>query len=343
VRRAFLLLILCAGAAACRAPSAPATAVGTPAADEATATRLRDHVRQLAVEIGPRCGATNATYVKLEAASSYIQSHFEWMLRRATDRSLVLQRYEEAGKSYTNVGIEIAGRAAGEIVVVGAHYDSFCGAEPYTPGADDNASGVAVLLELARRFDERQRVEPMARSLRFVAFANEEPPYFQTGAMGSLVYAQQCQRRSERVVAMLSLEMLGTYRDEEGSQTYPRGIERLLDLPKRGDFLAIVGNLGSRSLVDDTVGAFRRGSSLPVEGLAAPFLPQLGWSDNWAFWQAGYAAVMATDTAMQRNPNYHGAGDTADTLDYRRMAMAADGLTAVVAELTGMTPPESGR
>ena len=334
----FVLWLLALVACGCRAPAGGAVAAVEAKHDAATAGRLREHVRQLAEQIGPRCGATMATYVKLEAASQYVQSHFELLLRGRKDRSLLLQRFDEQGKSYANVGVEIEGSDPREVVVVGAHYDTFCAAgEPYTPGADDNASGVAVLLELARRFDESQRSADaaMVRSLRFVAFPNEEPPFFRSAGMGSLVYVQQSQRKNENIHAMLSLEMLGYFSDEADSQRYPYGIDHVFGaLPERGDFLAIVGNLGARSLVDESIEAFRRGSALPVDGLAAPFVPQLGWSDNWAFWEGGYPAAMVTDTALERNPNYHLAGDTVDTLDYDRMAMAVDGLVEVIRQLT---------
>jgi Zn-dependent M28 family amino/carboxypeptidase len=339
---AHAVLVFAAAAAACRAPAeAPRDTAGA-AHDEAAAARLRAHVRRLAEDIGPRCGATPATYVKLEQAALYIQSNLEMLLRGAQDRTLVVQRYSDRGKTYSNIAVEIAGSTASEIVVAGAHYDSHCGgSEPFTPGADDNATGVAVLLELASRFERRPGAPPapLRRSLRFVAFANEESPYFQTSGMGSLLYAQECRRKGEDVRAMVSLETLGYYTDEPGSQRYPYGIDRLLgSLPERGDFLAIVGNLSSRRLMLEAVEAFRAGTPLPVEGFAAPFVPQLGWSDNWSFWQAGYPAVMVTDTALERNPHYHGAGDTWDTLDYRRLSMAADGLLAVIRQLAAGTP-----
>lgn len=336
--RVALALALSALLSACRSNPAPPRDGAERAPDAATEQRLQAHVRMLAGELAPRCGATPQTHEKLETAARYLQSNLELLLRGVSDRSMVVQRYEEGARLYSNVAFEFTVEGAQEIVVVGAHYDSFCGAgEPYTPGADDNASGTAMLLELARRFDERRRAAatPWSRALRFVAFTNEEPPYFQTGSMGSLVYAHQAQRRGDRIAAMLSLETLGYYSDEPGSQTYPAGIERFLDLPQRGDFLAFVGNLDSRALMVEAVDAFRRGTTLPAEGLAAPFIPQIGWSDNWSFWQVGFPAVMVTDTAPQRNPNYHLASDTADTLDYRRMAMAADGLTEVVATLVG--------
>ena len=333
-----MLLIVAAAVATsgCRASSSRPTEATAAWNDEATANRLKAHVRMLSEQIGPRCGATTATYVKLEAAAQYIQQNLEMMLRRAEDRTLALQRYEDGGKAYTNVAAEIIGENPKQIVVGGAHYDTDCRAEPYTPGADDNAAGVAVLLELASRFDARQRSAPrLPRSLRFVAFANEEEPYFQRSGMGSLVYATQCKQKGEAVHAMLSLEMLGYYDDRPGSQIYPRGMDKLLSLPDAGDYLAFVSNLGSRGLVFEAVDAFRRGSPLPVEGLAAPFMPQFGWSDNWAFWQEGFTAAMVTDTAMQRNPNYHASTDVWDTLDYRRMAMAVPGLVEVIAQLAG--------
>jgi len=338
-----LLALLAATAlallAGCRPSTAPAT--GDAAAgprDPATAERLRADVRTLSEEFAPRCGATAETHEKLEAAARYLTSNVELLLRGASDRRMIVQRFEERARLYSNVVFEFEVEGAEEIVVVGAHYDSYCGTPPYTPGADDNASGTAMALELARRFDQRRRAAgatPWRRALRFVFFANEEPPYFQTAAMGSLIYAQQAQQKGERIAAMLSLETLGYYRDEPGSQTYPYGIDRFLDLPVRGDFLAFAANLDSRALMVEVVDAFRRGTALPADGLAAPGIPQLGWSDNWAFWQAGFPAVMVTDTAPQRNPNYHLASDTWDTLDYRRMAMAADGLEEAIAVLVG--------
>ena len=335
-----LIVALCVTAAlgsGCRAPAAPAGEAGAAEPNPAVEERLRAHVRFLSETIGPRCGADDETHQQLEAAWRYLQSNLELLLLRRDDRSLVLQRYEHGGRLYSNIAVEIPGTAPEELVVIGAHYDSHCGSSgPHTPGADDNASGVAALLELARRFDARQRAEPdlLGRSVRFVAFTNEEPPTFQTGAMGSLLYAQQSRERGERIHAMLSLEMLGYYSDDPGSQQVPSGLGRLLStLPERGDFLAFVGNLASRQLMADAVEAFRRGTSLPADGVAAPLIPQLGWSDHWAFWKQGYPAVMVTDTAMLRNPHYHAASDTWDTLDYHRMAQAVDGLEEVIVTL----------
>jgi hypothetical protein len=212
-----------------------------------------------------------------------------------------------------------------EIVVVGAHYDTSAG----TPGADDNASGVAALLALARAFEKR----PQRRTLRFVAFVNEEPPHFWNESMGSLRYAKACKERGDNIVAMLSLESLGYYRDELGSQKYPPIVSWFY--PDRGNFVAFVGDLGSRGLVRDAIATFRAATRFPSEGAALPaFMPGIGWSDHWSFWQAGYPAIMVTDTAPFRNPNYHKATETPETLDFERLARVTAGLIAVVGQLT---------
>lgn len=228
-----------------------------------------------------------------------------------------------------NVEATLAGQGdAASIVVVGAHYDTAAGA----PGADDNASGVAAMLAIARAL-ARERFTP-SRTLRFVAFANEEPPFFWNEEMGSLVYAKACKAKGERIAAMLSLETLGYFSDERGSQKYPPVVSWFY--PDRGDFIGFVGNTSSRSLVRASVGAFRRHARFPSEGAALPgFVAGVGWSDHWSFWQQGYPAVMVTDTAPFRNPHYHQASDRPETLDYDRLSRVTDGLVAVVKELAG--------
>ena len=223
-----------------------------------------------------------------------------------------------------NLIAELAGGR--EIVVVGAHYDSIYD----SPGADDNASGVAGLLALARHFAGTKR----GRTLRFAAFANEEPPYFTTPAMGSLAYASRCHQRGEGVVAMLSLEMLGYFDDARGSQQYPPPLSPFY--PDTGHFIALAGNIASRALIRRCAAAMRRHGGIPVESavLPAALVPQAGWSDQWAFWQFGWPALMVTDTALFRNPHYHGPDDTPDTLDYERMARVVEALIAVVEDLT---------
>src|SRR5579864_7209340 len=216
------------------------------------------------------------------------------------------------------------GTKANEIVVIGAHYDTVYDC----PGADDNSSGVAALLELARLL----KGSHPARTVRFVAFVNEEPPWFQTDDMGSLVYAQQVHKLKENIVAAISIETIGMYSDAEGSQQYPAGFKSLY--PSKGNFIAFIGNLGSRGLVRDAVDSFRASTRVPSEGSAVPAaIPGVGWSDHWSFWEEGYPAIMVTDTAIFRNPNYHQPTDKPDTLDYDRMARVVHGLVRVVADL----------
>ncbi len=235
------------------------------------------------------------------------------------------QRYETMGIPVENLEIEIPGTSKpGEIVVVGAHYDSVRGC----PGANDNASGVAALLELARALKDFQP----ARTLRFVAFVNEEPPFCFTREMGSDQYAARSQARGERVVAMLSLETIGYYSAAKGSQRYPMPFD--LFYPSAGDFIAVVGNLRSRGLVRRSVGTFRQAVRFPCEGVAAPgYLPGIFWSDQWAFWRRGYRAVMVTDTAPFRYPYYHTEEDTVEKIDYDRLARVVTGLEAIVRDL----------
>ncbi len=225
----------------------------------------------------------------------------------------------------TNLEVELKGtRLPNEIVLVGAHYDSVEG----SMGADDNASGVAGLLALARAFAGK----PRARTLRFVAFADEEPPYFWNDAMGSLVYARACKKNGDDIVAMLSLETIGYYRVGPKTQHYPFPMG--LFYPDHGDFIAFVGNLGSRGLTRDVVRIFREATRFPSEGVAAPnLIPGIGWSDQWSFWEVGYPGVMVTDTAPFRNPNYHTQGDTPETLDYDRFALVVSGVQKVVERL----------
>jgi len=217
-----------------------------------------------------------------------------------------------------NLVAELAGGArVDEIVIVGAHYDSVAGA----PGANDNGSGVAALLELARSLRDWRP----ALTWRFVAFVNEEPPFFKSAQMGSRVHAERASARGERIRAMFSLETIGFYADTPGSQRYPFPFGWLY--PDRGDFLAFVANLASRALLHKTLDAFRAEAQFPSEGVAAPtWIPGVDWSDQWSFWHEGYPGVMITDTAPFRYPHYHTPRDTPDKVDYRRLARVVRGL-----------------
>jgi hypothetical protein len=236
----------------------------------------------------------------------------------ATDR----QTYDVNGIACSNVVAERKGTSrAGEIVIVGAHYDSADG----TPGANDNGSGLVSLLALARDLAGRS----FDRSVRYVAFVNEEPPFFLSG---SAVYAKRAASSGERIVAMLSLETMGFFSDEPGSQKYPFPMSLLY--PDTGNFITFVGNIGSRDLVRRAIGSFREATSFPSEGAALPeSMPGVGWSDHGSFWAAGYPAIMVTDTAFFRYRHYHTAQDTEDKVDTGRLARVVAGLERVVKRL----------
>lgn len=286
-------------------------------ADRATLSDdLRRHVELLGGTIGERHVWRPPA---LAQAAGYIEEALAELGYRVNR-----QDFTARGAAVANVQAEVAGPERAAVVVVGAHYDTVRG----SPGANDNGSGVAALLELARLL----RGAPLARTVRFVAFANEESPFFMTRAMGSRVAARACRAAGERVVAMLSLETIGCYLDHPRSQHYPGPFA--LAYPTVGNFIAFVGNLRSRALVRRCVATFRRTTPFPCEGAALPaYLPGVFWSDHWAFWREGYRAVMVTDTAPFRYREYHTARDTPDKLDYERMARVVVGLAEVVRDL----------
>lgn len=285
------------------------------------AIQLRRHVEMLAHAIGERHLYRPAA---LEAAADYISAELT-----AAGLPVVSQRFAVQGVEVRNLIATVDGAdLRQEIVVIGAHYDSV----PGCPAANDNGSGVAAMLELGRLWSGR----PCRRTLRLVAFVNEEPPFCFTSAMGSRRYARACRRRNDDVVAMASLETIGWYSEAPGSQRYPPPFG--LFYPKVGNFIGFVGNLRSRRLVQRCVGWFRRGVAFPSEGTAAPgYLPGIFWSDHWSFWREGYRALMVTDTAPFRYPYYHTAQDTADRVDYERTARVVTGLNRVIEGLVNET------
>jgi Zn-dependent M28 family amino/carboxypeptidase len=294
-----------------------------PPADEplvALAMELRQDVTRLAVEIGERNVRNRPK--QLAQAADCIAAQFNvagYDVRR--------QEYTVEDTSCCNLEVEILGTTRHEeIVIVGAHYDTL----PGTPGANDNTSGVAAVLALARRFAP----QTTDRTLRFVAFVNEESPYAHTEQMGSRVYSRRCRERGESVVAMMSLETMGYYDDRPGSQKYPPPIGSLY--PSEGNFIGFVGNLASGDLVCQVVQTFRESEPFPCEGAALPeAIARVGDSDHASFWHEGYPALMVTDTANFRYPFYHMPEDTIDKVNFDRLARVVRGLEKVVAELVG--------
>lgn len=280
--------------------------------------RLQQHVARLAGEIGERNTRFPAAY---QAAAQYVVDTLA-----AAGLTPLKQRYRSQGEPVDNLVATVPGTThPSEVVVIGAHYDSVRD----TPGADDNASGTAAVLELARAFAQR----PQPRTLRFVLFGNEEPPAFQNDDMGSLVYAQACRAAGDDIRAMLSVESVGFYSQSAGSQQLPTPLLSPF-LPNTGHFLAFVGNWRARPLVRRGIAAFRESCQFPSEGITAPeWVSGIGFSDHWSFWQVGYPAFMVTDTALFRNQHYHRPTDLPDTLDYNAMARVTTGLIAVTAAL----------
>ncbi len=279
--------------------------------DAELAGRLEGHVRTLAAS--PR----NLNEIaSINRTTSYVLDELAAM-------SLQVERQEVIPPADNLIARIRARDADAPIVIIGAHYDTIAG----TPGADDNATVIAALLEIARWLAPMDG--ELERELVLVFYANEEPPFFKTGAMGSSVHAQSL-AGSERVAGMISLESMGYYSDAEGSQHYPFPLS--LRYPDTGNFIAFVGDLSSRAFLRDTVGQFREHAQIASVGGTAPSIVQgIDWSDHWAYSQAGIPALMVTDTAPFRNPNYHRPTDLPDTLDYQRLALVVEGLQGMFA------------
>lgn len=282
-----------------------------PAADP---TRLEADVRHLSaatrVWLHPEA---------LEAEAAWIEARFREVGARTSS-----QAFEARGHRYRNV-IARFGPETGPLVVVGAHYDT-CGP---LPGADDNASGVAGLLELGRLLAQAKPKGPVD----LVAFTLEEPPFFRTPDMGSARHAAALKASGREVRAVLVLEMIGTFTDADESQDYPLPGMSLL-YGSRGDYLACVGPVGGASMVRRAKAAFRASSPLPLKSINAPgAIPGIDFSDHLNYWAQGIPALMFSDTAFYRNPRYHHAGDMPDRLDYRRMARVVEGVGGVVLDL----------
>lgn len=275
---------------------------------------LRRHVESLASISPPR---SHAHASSLNAAAAYIEAE----LRRYSDR-VEVQSFTAHGDMFNNVSA-MFGPADGERIVIGAHYD-VCGDQS---GADDNASGVAGLLELARLL----KTTPPSRPVELVAYALEEPPHFRTEHMGSAHHAKKLHDENIAVLLMISLECIGYFSDREHSQGYPVGLLKWF-YPSKANFIAVVGNLSGWGWVREFKFRMKAASSVPVHSINAPaFIPGVDFSDHLNYWKYGFDALMVTDTAFFRNARYHEPTDTPETLDYDRMAAVVKGVYLAVA------------
>lgn len=258
---------------------------------------------------------------KLEETAQYIQKSFE-----NAGYKIERQTFTVSGIECHNLIAEVIGKAQpNEVILVGAHYDSARG----TPGANDNGTGTAALIEIAGQLRGKQ----FAKTIRFVAFTNEEPPYFQRDErMGSWVYAKSCRARDDDLKVVMSLETMGYFTDEPKSQNYPPLLAALY--PSVGNFIGFVSNAESRQQLTSVVKIFRKHSKVDSQLAALPGeLKGVGWSDHWSFWQEGYQGIMVTDTAPFRYPHYHEPTDTLDKIEFVRYSQVVDGLAKTVAEL----------
>lgn len=277
---------------------------------------LESHVYKLAQEIGDR---SVFKIEKLDQAAEYITQTL-----RSFGYNVEFQSYTLFNETVKNIiATKIGVRRPDEIIIVAAHYDT-C----FNPGADDNASAVAALIEIARDISDKQT----NCSIKFIAFVNEEPPFFKTKDMGSRVYTKEARAKGENIQAAVILETIGYYSDKTNSQRYPPLFG--LFYPNKGNFIGIIGDFHSRWLVKKVVSSFKRQTQFPVESVVAfSFVAGVDFSDHWSFWQEGYPAVMVTDTAFYRNPNYHSSSDTYETLNYESMAEVVRGLSGALIEL----------
>jgi len=286
--------------------------------EQEVSVKLKQQISMLAEKIGER---NIWKYRNLNASAHYIE-------KVATELGYEVkkQEYKVENVPVENLEWEIIGVShPEEIILVGAHYDSVSG----SLGANDNASGVAAVLEIARLLKR----ETLSRTIRFVTFVNEEPPFFQTDKMGSRIYASRSRQRGEKIVAMLSLETIGYYCNEKGSQKYPFPFSFFY--PDTGNFIGFVGNVSSRSLVREAIELFRSNTAFPSEGITAPsWIMGVDWSDHWSFWKEGYQAIMITDTALFRYQYYHSHQDVPDRIDYERMARVVVGISQIIRELS---------
>lgn len=293
--------------------------------------KLETHVKHLSSSIYPR---SFEQLNNLEKSSEYIMQHLQEFCSTVTQQTFAVEE-----SVYSNV-IAQFGPESGPLMVIGAHYDTDGDAnegakhpsgyslQTHTPGADDNASGIAGLLELARML----HLHPPKRRIQLVAYTLEEMPNFRTRNMGSVHHAEALSLSHKKVELMLSLEMIGYFDDSIGSKNYPIP---LMDAyyPGKGNFIATVGRFGDFRLSRKVKSIMSGATNLPVYSINAPaVIPGIDLSDHRNFWSKGYPALMVTDTSFYRNPHYHGPADTYEKLDYQRMAKVVESVFAVIHE-----------
>lgn len=311
IRRAITAMVL-VSLLACSSP--PPEPQPTDGLDQAY---LRGVVGVLSEDIGPR----NFRYLEnLNKTKMYIAEQFKDM-----GYTPVFQKYTVRGRVFANVVISL-GPSDAPLLVVGAHYDTYND----TPGADDNASGIAGLLLLARKLKSVEHT--LKKRIELVAYTLEEPPFFRSTEMGSFVHAANLHKSNANVIGMICLEMIGYFSEKQGTQSYPLGFMKLV-YPSEGDFIGVVSNFGSGNLKS----VVKRGmakAGIPVETLSAPkSVAGVDFSDHLNYWQFDYKAVMVSDTSFYRNPHYHELTDTIDSLDFTAMARVVEGVFVAALEL----------
>ena len=293
--------------------AAPAVAQEAPVLVADTA-RLRQHLLALTTTPQPRNYAHPAV---LDSVAAYVSRQLA-----AAGARVTTQPYGVNGQTYRNV-LGSFGPATGPRLVVGAHYD-VCGDQP---GADDNGTGVAALLELARLLGQQAA---LPYQVELVAYTLEEPPFFRTTNMGSFRHAQRLHAQHVAVRGMVALEMLGYYDDRRGSQRYPLGLLKLV-YGSRGNYVTVAQKMGNGRFGRQFARRYQAAAHLPVKRFRAPaWLPGLDFSDHLNYWYFGYSAVLLTDTAFYRNQAYHEADDTLARLDMRRLGLAVNALLATL-------------
>ncbi|MBK1792302.1 M28 family peptidase [Persicirhabdus sediminis] len=295
----------------------PSFSSNDPSERTADPASLRQHVDYLVTDCYPRTAVKGG---KLAKAADYIEAQFRQFSQRVESQEYTIYDWEE----HRNI-IASFGPAEGKKLIIGAHYD----AHDHTPGADDNASGVAGLLELARLLEN----ESLDMQIQLIAYSSEEPPYFRSKDMGSRVHAASLEDQKDDITGVIVLEMIGYFDDSFGSQSYPLYTLHAF-YPSRGNFITVVGNLSQRAFTKQVKVGMKGATEMPVYSINAPkAMPGIDFSDHASYWQHEMTAVMVTDTAFYRNPHYHEETDTLDQLDFERMAQVVTGVHAAALKI----------